>query len=84
MRRSGYWDVVEPLLGAPADVIEPWLTEELISAFIVFGTPDQCRQKLRAFEDTGVDEIALAPNINNDPTRLGEAITMLSGVLTGT
>ncbi|MDG1197453.1 MAG: LLM class flavin-dependent oxidoreductase [Actinomycetota bacterium] len=84
MRRSGYWNVIEPLLGAPADVIEPWLTEEVVSAFIVFGTPDQCRQKLRAFEDTGVDEIALAPNINNDPTRLGEAITMLSGVLVGT
>jgi|TARA_B110000438_G_scaffold97909_1_gene96937 5,10-methylenetetrahydromethanopterin reductase len=83
MSRSGYWDVVEPLLGAPTDVIEPYLTEELVSAFVVFGTPDECRQKLREFEDTGVDEIALAPNMNNDPTLLGEAIAMLSGALSG-
>ena len=81
MRRSGFWDVVEPLLGASADVIRPSLTDELVSAFVVFGTPEECRQKLQAFESTGVDEIALAPTMANDPARLGEAITMLGGVL---
>ncbi len=83
MRRSGYWDTVEPLLGASADAIQPHLTDELVSAFVVFGTPEQCRQKLRAFEDSGVDEIALAPTMANDPALLGEAITLLAGVLTG-
>lgn len=82
MRRSGFWEVVEPLLGASADVIEPHLTDELVSEFVVFGTPEVCRQKLRAFESTGVDEIALAPTMNNDPARLGEAITLLAGVVT--
>jgi 5,10-methylenetetrahydromethanopterin reductase len=81
MRRSGFWEVVEPLLGASADVIGPWLTDELVSEFVVFGTPTECRQKLQAFESTGVDEIALAPTMDNDPARLGEAITLLSAVL---
>ncbi|MGH1491226.1 MAG: LLM class flavin-dependent oxidoreductase [Acidimicrobiales bacterium] len=84
MSRSGYWDVVEPLLGASPDVIRPHLTDELVSAFVVFGTPQECRQKLQAFENTGVDEIALAPTMDNDPSRLGEAIQLLSGVLTAT
>lgn len=84
MRRSGFWDVVEPLLGASTNVIEPHLTDELVSAFVVFGTAEQCRQKLKVFESTGVDEIALAPTMDNDPARLGEAITLLSGVLAGT
>jgi 5,10-methylenetetrahydromethanopterin reductase len=81
MRRSGFWKVVEPLLGAGAEVIWPHLTDELVSAFVVFGTPSQCREKLRVFERTGVDEIALAPTMDNDPSRLGEAITLLSGSL---
>ena len=81
MRRSGFWEIVEPLLGATADVIEPHLSDELVSAFVVFGTPTECRQKLRVFEQTGVDEIALAPTMDNDPARLGEAIAALSGVL---
>jgi 5,10-methylenetetrahydromethanopterin reductase len=81
MRRSGFWKVVEPLLGAPAEVIRPHLTDELVSAFVVFGTPAQCRHKLRVFESTGVGEIALAPTMDNDPSRLGEAITLLSGGL---
>ncbi len=84
MRRSGFWEAVEPLLGASADVIEPHLTDELVSAFVVYGTAEECRQKLEAFEATGVDEIALAPTMDNDPSRLGEAITMLGSVLTGT
>ncbi|MCH9675410.1 MAG: LLM class flavin-dependent oxidoreductase [Gammaproteobacteria bacterium] len=83
MRRSGFWEVVEPLLGASAEVIQPHLTDELVSAFVVFGTPLECRQKLRVFQSTGVDEIALAPTMDNDPSRLGEAITLLSGVLGG-
>lgn len=82
LRRSGCWDAVEPLLGSSADVIRPHLTEELVSAFVVFGTPEECRQKLQAFESTGVDEIALAPTMNNDPALLGEAITLLGGILT--
>lgn len=81
MSRSGCWDVVEPLLGASAEVIRPHLTDELVSEFVVFGTPDECREKLLAFEHTGVEEIALAPTIDNDPSRLGEAITMLHSVL---
>ena len=81
MRRSGFWKVVEPLLGAGVEVIWPHLTDELVSAFVVFGTPSQCREKLRVFERTGVDEIALAPTMDNDPSRLGEAITLLSGSL---
>ena len=84
MRRSGFWEVVEPILGASADVIRPYLTDELVSAFVVFGTPEECRQKLQAFESTGVDEIALAPTMDNDPVRSGEAITLLSGVFTST
>lgn len=84
MQRSGFWDVVEPLLGASADAIQPHLTDELVSEFVVFGTPAECRQKLQAFERTGVDEIALAPTMNNDPSRLGEAITMLGDVFAGT
>ena len=81
MSRSGCWETVEPLLGASADDIRPHLTDELVSQFVVFGTPAECRQKLKAFEDTGVDEIALAPTLDNDPKRLGEAIEMLSGVI---
>ncbi|HAF68061.1 MAG TPA: hypothetical protein DCX77_03400 [Acidimicrobiaceae bacterium] len=81
MRRSGYWDVVRPLLGASSDVIKPYLTEEMVSAFVVFGTPDECRQKLQVFENTGVDEIALVPNMGNDPARLGEAVSELSDAL---
>jgi alkanesulfonate monooxygenase SsuD/methylene tetrahydromethanopterin reductase-like flavin-dependent oxidoreductase (luciferase family) len=84
MRRSGFWEVVEPLLGATADQIQPHVTDELVSEFVVFGTPAECRQKLEAFEATGVDEIALAPTVDNDPARLGEAITVLGAVLTGT
>jgi len=84
MRRSGFWEVVEPLLGSSPDAIEPYLTDELVSAFVVFGTPDECRHKLKAFEHTGVDEIALAPTMDNDPARLGEAITLLRGVFAGT
>ncbi len=80
MRRSGLWDVVEPLLGASEDAIRPFLTEELVSAFVVFGNAEECRQKLQAFESTGVDEIALAPTMDNDPARLGEAIASLSSV----
>lgn len=83
MQRSGFWKVVEPLLGASADVIQPHLTDELVSEFVVFGTPAECRQKLRAFEATGVDEIALAPTMDNDPARLGEAIAMLGDVFVG-
>lgn len=83
MSRSGLWDLVEPLLGASAEVIRPHLTDELISEFVVFGTPGECREKLQAFETTGVDEIALAPTMDNDPARLGEAITMLGGVVRG-
>ena len=82
MRRSGYWEVVEPLLGASAETIRPHLTEELVSAFVVFGTPEMCRQKLEVFAATGVDEIALAPTLANDPTRLGEAITLLGDLFT--
>lgn len=78
MRRSGFWEVVEPLLGAPGDTIRAHLTDDLVSAFVVFGTASQVRQKLRVFEKTGVDEIALAPTMDNDPARLGEAITALS------
>jgi alkanesulfonate monooxygenase SsuD/methylene tetrahydromethanopterin reductase-like flavin-dependent oxidoreductase (luciferase family) len=84
MRRSGFWEVVEPLLGASAEVIEPYLTDELVSEFVVFGTPRECREKLRAFESTGVDEIALAPTMGNDPARLGDAITLLGDVFAGT
>ena len=84
MRRSGFWEVVKPLLGASADMIRPHLTNDLVSAFVVFGTPEECRQELQAFESTGVDEIALAPTMDNDPARLGEAITLLSGVLSTT
>ena len=83
MRRSGFWEVVEPLLGASPEVIRPRLTAELVGAFVVFGTPEDCRRKLRAFEGTGVEEIALAPTVGNDPTRLGEAVALLGGVLTG-
>ena len=82
MRRSGWWEVVEPLLGASDDVIRPHLTEELVSSFVVFGRPDECQEKLRAFERTGVDEIALAPTLANDPTRLGEAVTLLADLFT--
>ena len=81
MRRSGFWEVVEPLLGASAEVIRPHLTDELVSAFVVFGTPAECRDKLRVFENAGVDEIALAPTMDNDPARLGEAMALLSGAL---
>ncbi len=74
---------MEPLLGASEDVIRPHLTEELVAEFVVFGTPEQCRQKLQAFEATGVDEIALAPTMDNDPTLLGKAVAMLGGVVSG-
>ena len=84
MRRSGFWEVVEPLLGTSADTIRPHLSDELVSAFVVFGTPAECGEKLQAFERTGVAEIAVAPTMANDPARLGEAITLLSGVLTAT
>ena len=84
MQRSGVWDVVGPLLGASADDIEPHLTDELVSEFVVYGTPAECRQKLQAFERTGVDEIALAPTMDNDPARLGEAISMLGDIFTRT
>ncbi len=84
MRRSGFWEIVEPLLGASADTIRPQLTEELVSAFVVFGTPEQCRTKLEAFERTGVDEIALAPTIGNDTARVREAISLLRDTFTGT
>lgn len=81
MRRSGYWDIVEPLLGAPADTIQPHLTDELVSTFVVYGTPSECREKIAEFEITGVSEIALAPTMDNDPARLGEAVSALSTVL---
>lgn len=77
MSRSGSWEVVGPLLGEPPEVIRPHLSDELVSEFVVFGTPAECRQKLRVFEESGVDEIALAPTLDNDPKRLGEAITLL-------
>lgn len=77
MRRSGFWEIVEPLLGASAETIRPHLSDELVSAFAVHGTPAQCREKLRVFEASGVGEIALAPTMDNDPSRLGEAIAML-------
>ena len=69
---------MEPLLGASAEVITPHLSDELVSAFVVFGTPAECREKLQTFESTGVAEIALAPTMDNDPARLGEAIKLLS------
>ncbi|MGI9614681.1 MAG: LLM class flavin-dependent oxidoreductase, partial [Acidimicrobiales bacterium] len=84
MQRSGFWDVVEPLLGASAEAIRPHLTDELVSEFVVFGTPEECRHKLQAFEGTSVDEIALAPTMDNDPARLGDAITMLRDVFADT
>ena len=41
------------------------------------GMPD----KIAEFETTGVSEIALAPTMDNDPARLGEAVSALSNVL---
>lgn len=81
MRRSGHWDVVEPLLGATDEVIEANLTDELVSAFVVHGTPAECRVRLHPFEEIGVEEIALAPTMDNDPIRVGEAIEQLGAVL---
>ncbi len=42
MRRSGFWKVVKPLLGASAGAIRLDLTDELVSAFVVFGAPEDC------------------------------------------
>jgi hypothetical protein len=71
MRRSGFCEVVEPLLGASADMIRPHLTNDFVSAFAVLGTPEERRQELQAFESPSVDEIALVPTMDNDPARLG-------------
>lgn len=85
MRRSGFCEVVEPLLGASADMIRPHLTNDFVSAFAVLGTPEERRQELQTFESPSVDEIALVPTMDNDPARLGgEANTSQSGVLRAT
>ena len=42
MRRRGFWKVVKPLLGASAGAIRLDLTGELVSAFVVFGAPEDC------------------------------------------
>lgn len=82
MRRSGFWEIVEPLLGASPEVIRPHLSDELVAAFVVHGTPEQVHDKLQAFRDTGVTEIALAPTMANDPARLPDAISLLSDAFT--
>ena len=79
MRRSGYWHVVEPLLGAPTDTILKKLTTSWYQPFVVYvGHRRNAGMIAAEFETTGVSEIALAPTMDNDPARLGEAVSALS------
>lgn len=61
LRHSGHWDEVEPLLGLPAEQVRPRLRAEVVEAFVLYGTAQSCRQRLRAYAEAGVDEVALAP-----------------------
>ena len=38
------------------------VTDEMVDATTIIGTPEQCREQMQAFFDAGVDEIRLVLN----------------------
>lgn len=66
MHRIGFGEEADRVRGAYMDrereLAASLVTDEMVDATTIIGTPDQCREQMRAFFDAGVDEIRLVLN----------------------
>lgn len=66
MRRIGFGEAVdhvrEAYLNRERDVAAELVTNEMVDAMTIIGNPQQCRDRMQAFFDAGVDEIRLVFN----------------------
>ena len=66
MHRIGFGEEADRVRGAYMDrereLAASLVTDEMVDAMTVIGTPEQCRKQMQAFFDAGVDEIRLVLN----------------------
>jgi alkanesulfonate monooxygenase SsuD/methylene tetrahydromethanopterin reductase-like flavin-dependent oxidoreductase (luciferase family) len=70
MHRIGFGDeanlIREAYLGRDRDGAAKLVTDEMVDAMTIIGSPQQCRDQMQTFFDAGVDEVRL---VFNEPDR---------------